>query len=224
MTSFQQHIADQDAITAAYEAEHRTLDYTTDAWNDTKSTATAHAFLATAMEYEADGMISTEELLDAVAEVRDWLKSNPNPAPAETKPALKFYEIDLAVTVSAYAIVTVQAESLAAALEKVRADAADASSGKSSIWDEVKEDGIDWSTEGGYRVLSAFNEADMTDAVGGIDLVADSFDVISADHLAWQLEAKALNDTIAPMTLEQRLDQTPDPDAEAFSKWVMFGK
>jgi hypothetical protein len=150
-----------------------------------------------------------------------WLKEKRGIPDAS---ALKSYEIDLAVTVSAYATVTVQAESLAAALEKVRADAADASSGKSSIWDEVKEDGIDWSTEGDYRVLEARNVADVSDAATGVDLVTDSFDVISADHLTMQLEAKAWNDTIAPMTLEQRLDQTPDPDAEAFSKYVMFGK
>jgi hypothetical protein len=150
-----------------------------------------------------------------------WLKEKRGIPDAS---ALKSYEIDLAVTVSAYATVTVQAESLAAALEKVRAEADNASSGKSSIWDEVNQDGIDWCTQGGYRVLEARNVADVSDAATGVDLVTDLDDVISADHLAWQLEAKALNDTITPMTLEQRQDQAPDPDAEAFTKWVMFGK
>jgi hypothetical protein len=139
-----------------------------------------------------------------------WLKEKRGIPDAS---ALKSYEIDLAVTVSVYGTVTVQAESLAAALDKVRADAADASSGKSSIWDEVKEDGIDWSTEGDYRVLEARNVADVSDAATGVDLVTDSFDVISADHLTMQLEEKAWNDTIAPA-----------PDAEAVSKYVMFGK
>jgi len=46
---------------------------------------------------------------------------------------------------------------------------------------------IDWSTEGDYRVLAAVNDADASDAAVGIDLVTDSFDVISADHLAMLL-------------------------------------
>lgn len=184
MSNLEDHEAEQDRITAEWEASHRALDEASKAWNGTKSTATAHAFLATAMDYESEGAISTEELLDAVAEVRDWLGSNPNPAQSEAKPDLKTYEIALAVTVSAYGTVEVQAESLADALEKVRADAADASSGKKSIWDEVGEDGIDWCTEGDYRVLEARNVADMSDAAAGIDLVTDSFDVISADDLA----------------------------------------
>jgi hypothetical protein len=224
MSNLEDHEAEQDRITAEWEASHRALDEAIKAWNGTKSTATAHAFLATAMDYESEGTISTEELLDAVAEVRDWLGSKPNPTQSDAKPALKSYEIDLAVTVSVYGTVTVQAESLAAALEQVRADAAKASSGNVSIWDEVNAHGIDWSTEDDYRVLGARNVADVSDAATGVDLVTDSFDVISADHLTMQLEEKAWNDTIAPMTLEQRLDQTPDPDAEAVAKWVMFGK
>ena len=189
MSNLEDHEAEQDQITAAYEARHRPLDEAATAWNDTKSTATAHAFLATAMDCESDGTISTEELLDAVAEVRDWLGSNPNPAPAqsEAKPALKTYEIALAVTVSAYGTVEVQAESLAAALEQVRADAADASSGKKSIWDEVDEAGIDWCTEGDYRVIEARNVDDFFDSATGVDLVADSFDVISPEYLALKL-------------------------------------
>jgi hypothetical protein len=100
--------------------------------------------------------------------------------------ALNSYTISLAVTVSAYGTVTVQAESLAAALEKVRVDAAAASSGcGQTLWDEVSD--IDWSTQGDYRVLTAVSDADVSDAAAGIDLVTDSFDVISAEHLAMLL-------------------------------------
>lgn len=187
MSNLEDHIAEQDRITAEWEASHRALDEASKAWNGTKSTATAHAFLATAMDYESEGAISTEELLDAVAEVRDWLGSNPNPAQSEAKPALKTYEIALAVTVSVYGTVEVQAPNLAAALEHVRADAADASSGKNSIWDQVREDGIDWCTEGDYRVIEVRNVADVSDAAAGVDLVTDSFDVISAAHLTMLL-------------------------------------
>jgi hypothetical protein len=183
--------AEQDAITAAYEARHPDeLEKATADWNDTKSNLTAHAFLAAAMNAESCGMISDEELLDAVAEVRDWLKpSRSAPKPATIAgTALNSYEISLALTVSAYGTVTVQAESLAAALEQVRAEAVASSSGAGgTLWQEVTS--IDWCTEGDYRVLDAVNDADASDAVAGIDLVTDSFDVISADHLTMLLAA-----------------------------------
>jgi hypothetical protein len=152
-------------------------------------------------DFPPEDWIDEVRLGDTRLGYEQWLKEKRGIPGAS---ALKSYEIDLAVTVSAYATVTVQAESLAAALEKVRADAADASSGKSSIWNEVNEDGIDWSTEGDYRVLEARNVADVSDAATGVDLVTDSFDVISADHLTMQLEEKAWNDTITPMTLEMK--------------------
>jgi hypothetical protein len=202
MSSLEDHIAEQDAITTKWGRRPK------GAWvNDP--------------EFPPEEWIDEVRLGHTRLGYEQWLEEAREASGAL---ALNSYTISLAVTVSAYGTVTVQAESLAAALEKVRADAADASSGKSSIWDEVKEDGIDWCTQREYRVLSAVNGWDRSDAVSGIDLVTDLDDVISADHLAWQLEAKALNDTITPMTLEQRLDQTPDPDAEAFSKYVMFGK
>jgi hypothetical protein len=188
MSNLEDHEAEQDRITAEWEASHRALDEAIKAWNGTKSTATAHAFLATAMDYESEGTISTEELLDAVAEVRDWLGSKPNPTQSDAKPALKSYDIDLAVTVSAYATVTVQAESLAAALEQVRAAAVASSTGAGdTLWQEVRN--IDWCTESDYRVLEAVNAADASDAVAGVDLVTRSFDVISADHLTMLLTA-----------------------------------
>jgi hypothetical protein len=188
MTSFQQHLDDQDEITAAYKARHRPFDEATEAWGDTKSNATAHALLDAAMKHEAYGTISTEDLLDAVAEVRDWLKGNPNPAQIKAEPVLKSYWLSLALNVSAYGKVLVHAESLAAALEQVRAAAVASSSGEGdTLWQQVQN--IDWCTEGDYRVLEAVNAANASDAVAGVDLVTDSFDVISADHLTMLLTA-----------------------------------
>ena len=203
MTSLQQHIADQDAITAAYEARHRPLDEAAAAWNDTKEAATAHALLDAAMDCESDGRISTEDLLDMVAEVRDWLKSNPNPAQIKAEPVVKSYWLSLALNVSAYGEVLVHAESLAAALEKVRAAAVASSTGEGdTLWQQVRN--IDWCTEGDYRVLGAVNAADASDAVAGVDLVTDSFDVISADHLAMVLAEGQEEDNELPSAADVR--------------------
>jgi hypothetical protein len=106
-------------------------------------------------------------------------------------PDVKSYRIGLAVTVSVYGTVNIEAENLEAALEKVRADAGDAGVGGGEIW--ITASDVDWSTQGDFRVLGAVNEDDETDCCGHIELTVDSFDVISADHLKLALAANRIN-------------------------------
>ncbi len=184
MSSLEDHIAEQDAITARWERRreqqrdlNRDMSAIIDRLADPKSA------------WVNDPEFPPEEWIDEVRlghtrlGYEQWLEAAREASGAL---ALNSYTISLAVTVSAYGTVTVQAESLAAALEKVRAEAAAASSGYGqTLWDEVSD--IDWSTQGEYRVLTAVSDADVSDAAAGIDLVTDSFDVISAEHLAMLL-------------------------------------
>jgi len=122
----------------------------------------------------------------------DWIMAKRGEANSSAQaPDVRSYRIRLAITVSVYGTVCVEAGNLEAALEKVRADAADASVGGGEIW--ITASDVDWSTQGDFRVLGAVNEDDETDCCGHIELTVDSFDVISADHLKLALAANRIN-------------------------------
>jgi hypothetical protein len=85
---------------------------------------------------------------------------------------MPLYSILLAHDTSAYGVVAVEADDLAAAVEKVRADL---DSDVQTLWNEVSE--IDWSTSYNYRVVTV----QLDDPTALSDLLADGIQLSGDD-------------------------------------------
>jgi hypothetical protein len=112
------------------------------------------------------------------------------------------FNFTLAVAVQAYGFTSIEAETMAEALEIVRAHAADPAltykdPDASNHWDGVTD--IEWDTQDTFRVLTIEDEA-TGKMVDGIDLteMETPWRVIDADQLAQRFAQQLADETETP--------------------------
>lgn len=210
MTSFQQHLDDQDELTEAYEqreleARQRAArqflvgyDYAPPGMD--RTTITLHLSLEAARHLadasERMGYHDGDEALAAhvTSVLRQALGQPPAPdLQPEPAPEPREFTVSLGVSVRAYGTTTVMAHSMAEALEIVRAQTEaynDDAIQDQCVWDQVTD--VDWGTQFDYTLLSISDDEGDEEDIDDIELCDPKkpYEVISADALRSLIEAE----------------------------------